>query len=174
MNKIWSDYKIWLIKMCRINRIGYNHLIDQLHNSPFEAVLERDNNRINDGLDLRHRFLIENGINGDFFDHPAGILEVLIALAVRIDSEFLGNPMDPHPDIMFWEMICNLGLDKFDDKHYNSDEIYRILGIWINREYDFYGNGGVFPIPKTHKNVQNQREIELWMQMTAYINVNFM
>lgn len=170
---MWLNYRNWLLNICNFSISGYDKLMEQLHESPFEAVLERDNNRIKDGLDLRQRFLIENGINGNFYEHPVSVLEVLIALAIRIDSEFLGNPNDPRPDFIFWDMIRNLGLDKFDNKHYNSDEIYRILGIWINRTYDFYGNGSIFPLNKK-SGCSDQRKNEIWTQMTAYINTNFM
>ena len=67
-------------------------------------------------------------------------------------------------------MICNLGLDKFDDKHYNSDYVYEILGKFVRREYDFNGRGGLFPL----KNVQNdQRKVEIYYQMLAYLSENY-
>lgn len=170
MKNLWVNYRDWLIKYCGFKLRGYDLLIDQLHNSPFEVVLDRDINRLKDGESLRQHFLIENGINGDFYEHNVGVLEVLIALAVRIDCDFIGNPNKPHPEIMFWEMICNLGLDKFDDKHYNSDAVYNILGVWIGRKFDKNGFGSVFPLPKTYT---DQRKIELWRQMTAYVNIHF-
>jgi hypothetical protein len=36
----------------------------------------------------------------------------------------------------------------------------------VNREYDPDGRGGLFPLDGTHA---NQREVELWYQMQAYI-----
>lgn len=170
MRNLWLDYRDWLINLCHFRRKGYDQLMTQLHFSPFEIVLKRDHNRLQDGLSFRQQFLNENGINGDFSDHPGGILEVLVALAVRIDGEFIGNPSDPAPDYIFWEMICNLGLDKFDDKHYNSDYVYEILGKFVRREYDFNGRGGLFPL----KNVQNdQRKVEIYYQMLAYLSENY-
>ena len=170
MKYLWLDYRDWLINLCNFRKKGYDKLLTQLHFSPFEVVLERDINRVQDGLSFRQQFLSENGINGDFYDQPCSILEVLVALAVRIDGEYIGNPADPHPDQIFWEMICNLGLNKFDNKHYNSDFIYEILGKFVGRAYNFDGNGGIFPL----KNVQNdQRKVEIWSQMMAYLNENY-
>lgn len=170
MDKIWHDYKLWLLHFCRFRRPNYNNLIDQLINSPFEVVLDRDLNRISDGEDLRGKFLMENGLNGTFYNHPVSVLEVLIALAARVDGEYLGNPNDPRPDILFWEMICNLGLDKFDDKKYDSEAVFEILDVWIGRKFDKNGVGSPFPVGK---NIHDQRKIEMWMQMTAYINIHF-
>lgn len=170
MNNLWLDYRDWLINLCHFNKKGYDELLTQLHFSPFEVILDRDDNRVQDGLSFRQQFLNENGINGDFYDHPCGILEVLVALSIRIDNEFVGNPVDPHPEMLFWMMICNLGLDKFDNKHYNSDFIYEILGRFVSRQYDFNGNGGIFPL----KNARNdQRKNEIWNQMLAYVSENF-
>ena len=170
MDKIWIDYNDWLLKFCNFKQSGYRKLINQLSESPFEAILDRDLNRLYDGENLRRHFLSENGIHGDFCSHPVSILEVLIALAVRIDDEYTGNPNNPRPDLVFWEMICNLGLDKYDDKHYNYDEVYNILGIWIERKFDKNGVGSPFPVYKTYT---DQRKIELWLQMTSYINIHF-
>lgn len=178
MDRIWNDYTVWLLNYCRFGRPGYTKLMDQLINSPFEAVLERDLNRISDGEDLRSCFLMENGLNGTFYNHPVSVLEVLIALAVRVDGEYLGNPNDPRPDVFFWEMICNLGLDKFDDKKYDPRAVFEILDVWISRKFDKNGVGSPFPVGKNihniHKNIHDQRKIEIWMQVTAYINIHFM
>ena len=167
MDKIWHDYKIWLLHYCRFRRPNYNNLIDQLMNTPFAAILERDNNRISDGEDLRGCFLMKNGINGNFYGHPVSVLEVLIALAARVDGEYLGNPNDPRPDIFFWEMICNLNLDRFTDKMYDKWAVGEILDVWIGRKFDKNGFGSPFPLPKTYT---DQRKIEMWMQVTGYIN----
>ena len=144
--------------------------MEQLFDSPFEAVLDRDINRIDDCLSLREQFFYEKGVNGSFIEKDPCILELLVSLSVRIDNEYLGNPNDPHPEIMLWEMICNLGLDKFDNSHYNGDKIYKILGVLVGRQYDFNGKGGLFPL----KNVCfDQKNVEIVGQMKAYLSENF-
>ena len=104
------EYYIWLLKHVHFNDNRYDLLMQQLFDSPFEVILDRDVNRIDDCLSLRGQFFYEIGVNGDFSNKEACILELLISLAIRIDNEYLGNPDDPHPEFMFWEMICNLKL----------------------------------------------------------------
>ena len=170
IHNLWSDYLIWIENTYYIDKKGYDMLLDELLNSPFEAIIDRDNNRIDDGEGIRNRYLSENGISGGFIDHPISVLEVLVALACRIDSEYIGNPNDPHPESLFWEMIYNLGLNKFDNRHFNGDKIYDILSIFVTREYDFDGNGGLFPL-KYPKN--DQRCVEIWRQCMAYLSENY-
>lgn len=165
-----EEYYNWLLYSTNFDNNRYDLLMRELFNSPFEVVLERDSNRIDDCLALRSQFLYEKGIKGDFLDFPPNILELLISLAIRIDNEYLGNPNDPHPEIMFWEMICNLGLNKFDNSHFNSDLIYEILSIFVGRKYDKNGFGGIFPLKKSTQNVQ---KMEIASQMKAYLNENY-
>lgn len=164
---LWNEYKNWLIYKVNFTKKGYDLLLNELHNSPFEAILDRDTNRIEDGEALRSSFFYEQRLNGDFMDQEIGVLEVLVALAIRIDDEYLGNPVTPHPEIIFWEMICNLGLNKCDNSHFNRDYIYEKLAIWINREFDFYGNGSIFPLRACNF---DQKSVEIWSQMKAYLN----
>lgn len=165
---LWGEYEKWLLNQINFRKKGYNLLIDMLHNSAFEVFVERDSNRLQDGASYRGAFFGNIGvIDGNFSDHPIGILEVLVAFAIRIDTDYIGDPGNPHPEILFWEMLCNLGLNKYDDNHFNSDEVYNILAIWITRNYNYNGFGGIFPL----KNARNdQKEVELWRQMMAYFN----
>lgn len=165
-----DEYYNWLLYHVNFGMKNYDLLMRQLFNSPFEAILDRDLNRIDDCLSLRGQFLYEKGINGNFIEKDPCILELFVSLAIRIDNEYLGNPNDPHPECMFWEMICNLGMDKFDNSHYKSDKIYEILGIFVGRQYDFYGNGGIFPLKMCDF---DQKDVEISRQMKAYLNENY-
>jgi hypothetical protein len=153
-----------------IGRKGFDLLLEELLDSPFEVIIDRDSNRLKDGENIRKAFFTENGVSGMFIDHEISVLEVILALAIRIDQEYTGNPRNPHPELIFWELLGNLGLDKFDNIHFNSDIIYEILGIFINREYDFNGNGGLFPLKNP---ICDQREVELWSQAMAYLSENW-
>lgn len=170
-HNIWCDYCDWLVEQLHFNDKGYENLIEDLHNTPFEVILDRDNDRIGDAEGLRKKYLNGYGITGDFkMLYPIGILEVLTALAIRIDAEYIGNPADPQPNIIFWEMLCNLGLDKYDNRHFNGDYINEIVYVFINRMYDFNGYGGLFPL----KNPRNdQKNVEIWSQMKAYLSENY-
>ena len=95
------------------------------------------------------------------------VLEVMIGLAKRMI--FFGGR-----EVSDWlkEMMENLGFgedttsDDVYDLYGGDDYVYNTLDIFVNREYDPDGRGGLFPLDGTHA---NQREVELWYQMQAYI-----
>lgn len=168
--KMWDIYYKYLMDTYNIYRMRYSNLLFQLFNTPFAAVLIRDENRVSDGEDIRVRFFNHMGLSGSFNGHDVSILEVILALSDRVDREYTGNPLDPHPEIIFWELLGNLGVDKFDNNHYNSVEIDEILAIWINREFDFNGNGSLFPLKNPE---EDQTCVELWGQCMAYLSENW-
>lgn len=180
MNKVvhnlWEEYFNWLLKGLNLKKKGYSNLLYLLFETPFRVVLDRDNNRLDDGKYLRNHFFLDIGVDGEFIEHPVSVLEVLIALCNRIDAEYLGNPNNPRPDIIFWEILCNLGLDSvcFTDSRVkyptNLRRFQDIIDTFLDREYDFYGKGGLFPL----KSVSfDQREVEIWEQMQAYLSEKY-
>lgn len=182
MVSLWDEYRAWLLR-----RVGYYHLVGghngvlpadarysmllhTLHNTKFSVVVERDINRIKDGMSLRDEFLDDVGVADGDFVKPCGILEMLVALAIRVNEEYIGNPDDPHPEYIFWEFLCNLGLDKYDDKHFDEGKIIEICDTFIFREYDFNGKGGILPLKRPKV---DQRDAEIWSQMMAYLSENY-
>lgn len=173
---IWDSYFEWLLKRLNLKKRDRKKLLHILFDRPFDVILDRDYNRLEDGRYLRNHFLLECGINGGFTDHYISVLEVLIALCERIELEYIGNPSDPRPDIIFWEILCNLGLDRecFSDSRINHPtnlrKIDEIVNVFVNREYDFNGNGGLFPLKV---NDFDQKDVEIWDQMQAYLSENY-
>jgi hypothetical protein len=70
----------------------------------------------------------------------------------------------------FWVMISNLGLDRMDDENFDLRYVDDVLNVFLNRTYFMNGTGGLFPlkIPKV-----NQRRVEIWYQMSAFIAENY-
>lgn len=167
---IQLEYEKWLIKKINNKKDNYNLLLHELNIIPFEVAMERDLNRIDDAFNIRDTFFYEQGINGNFVVEYISVLEVLIALSVRIDNEYVGNPGDPHPEIIFWDLMHNLNLEKYDNSHFNKREIYNNIYIWMHREFDFDGSGSIFPLRNP---LNDQRHEEIWSQMTAYLSENF-
>ena len=64
----------------------------------------------------------------------------------------------------------NLGLVPFDDESYvdldGQTYVERIIDDFVKREYDFNGVGGIFPLKHAE---QDQRDVEIWYQMSAYL-----
>ena len=71
-------------------------------------------------------------------------------------------------------LIENLDLVKFDDisldEDGNFDEIDIRLSNFMERTYTRNGYGGLFPLTKSK---ENQRNVEIWYQMSAYLEENY-
>ena len=165
--KEWIDYGEWLVEQVHFKRRNYERLMETLHESPFIVFIDRDQSRAEDGLYMRNRYYSEKNLPRDYFDdEPCSVLEMLVAFAIRIDNEWIGDPSEEHPEIIFWEMLCNLGLDEYYDKVFDCFEVDRILENWLHRDFNFDGNGSIFPLNEPEF---DQREIEIWSQMNQYL-----
>jgi hypothetical protein len=155
---------------------SYTDVCELMHEIPFNDSIPNDSNRTADGEELRDEFIsLDEGIDLDAFTEMAGLgkaslFEILIGLAKRAESvtEAL------KPDQWFRTFLGNLGLLKYPDDRYLPRHILRvnrILRTFNGRTFDPDGNGGIFPLAKPPV---DQRKIELWFQMAAYINENQM
>lgn len=185
MTLMWDIYFDWLLKEVnfidgfdrgrvpsgrRLYPVDYTILMRKLHETDFKWILERDENRVKDGLALRSDFFDDVEISTTAFIRECSVLELLVGLAIRVDEEYIGDPMNPHPEIFFWDMIHNLGLDVMDNNHFNEVKCDEIIDIWMKREFESDGNGSPFPL----KNVTfDSREVEIWRQVMAYLSENY-
>lgn len=176
MRKLWNEYLVYLV-----HRYGlikefkhYHKLFDVLHNVDFRYEIARDENREADGLSLRDGFPITSFADRDkvneFYGQYASVFEVLLALAIRVDAEYIGDPMEEHPEKFFMEMIKNLELDQFKDPYCIGDKPFKILDDWMDRRFEKNGDGSPFPVYHDHR---DQRKIEIWDQMISYINETY-
>lgn len=148
-----------------------------LFEKEFYWLVPNDDNRDEDGKMLRTEYedhfsagqnpviLLPHG--------PARILEVLIALAYRMEFEISGFPGEKSPGGYFWEMIDNLGLMKFDDEVITQTDHLIIVGHlddWLDRRYEKSGLNGIFPLERSQN---DQRNVEIWYQMYEYIDENY-
>lgn len=145
----------------------YWHLARQLQRTEFVWFVPNDDNRCEDGKDLRPDFLSDNEIevvDPYWMDQPCSFLEMLIALSRRLSSLSDGEPRD-----WFWHLIDNLDLSHFNDAHLGedeSDEVQEIIDRVIFRNYDRRGRGGLFPLEDS---TRDQRNVEIWYQLNAYL-----
>ena len=167
------DYFGWL---CMIGmpderkRSRYIFLLKLLMNTEFRWILPRDENRSEDGLELRSIFEDETG-EGCYYDGPCSVLEMLIALSIRCDQELMYDPEDENrADRWFWMMLENLDLTKFVDKSFDEKAVLWILSQWMDRNYSQSGCFCLFPIPKI---ATKFRRMELWNQLNWYLNWRF-
>jgi hypothetical protein len=91
-------------------------------------------------------------------------LEVLVALSRRVAFNAGGEP-----EWWAWKLIENIGLDKVEGIELSPVDRIKIndaLDRVIERRYSENGEGGFFPLPSTD---EDQRKVEIWYQMSAYI-----
>jgi len=181
-----AQYFSWLYSLVSDRRPSYRLLCMEMHKKPFRWYIRNDDNRCDDGIHLREVFVEEFDLDEDhlevqyFMKGECTILEVLVALAQRIDEQ-LFNLEDHKNRTSKWfkEMISNLGLDKFTDDYDRQEcyspvteaEINETLEKLVSRQYDFYGRGGLFPLKR--RPPQDQTEVEIWYQLMLYLDENY-
>lgn len=144
----------------------YWRLLKQLHTKEFSWFVPNDDNRAEDGRDLRQEFLVDEGIASveeDWLRYGCSMLEMLIALSRRLNFE--ADIL--HTREWFWLLIGNLGMRHCNDKsNYISDLVDTILEDVIWRLYLPTGEGGLFPLEHPER---DQRNVEIWYQLSAYL-----
>jgi hypothetical protein len=144
--------------------LTYWRLFQMLHNTEFVWLVAGDDNRAEDGVELRYEFLMEARLSAepDWSHLGCSLFEMLIAFARR--AEFNAGEST---HFWFWKFLENLELSEVNDACDWSDEkIERILHKVIWRTYDGDGRGGLFPMVNPPK---NQRDVEVWYQFCEYL-----
>lgn len=142
-------------------------LCELLYTTQFYSSVRRDQNRVEDAREIRQDFLKEHRDEyqpGYWRDMDASVLEVLMGIAQR-----LAFKTDESPGVCFWKLIGNLGLDECTDMNWNADtrrKADRIIRRFLERSYLKNGRGGLFPLNDPQ---EDQRELEIWTQMNAYL-----
>lgn len=144
----------------------YWNLLRQMYIHPFYWMVEFDENRVVDVHDLRVEFIRFNDIVdvsvNEWLSLDCSMLELAIVLSRRL--QFLAGGTTA---AWFWILIENIGLMDCDDTSpRHSERVTYILDQINGRYYAPSGRGGFFPLehPRT-----DQREVELWYQLEAYV-----
>lgn len=150
----------------------YFMLAIKLLNEEFVPLIPNDDNRAADGMNLRYHFSTMCSSFADYsaIEGPCSLLEMLVALAARIDRDIMQGPDDPDRSIKwFWEMITNLGLADYSDDSIDlekAESVRTSIDNFLCRNIESNGEGGLFPLAHPDK---DQRTVELWYQMQAYL-----
>lgn len=158
-------YFDWLYRQVGSGRKTHTKLLEKLFCKEFVWHVPNDDNRAVDGQELRPEFLHDEGITNppeDWMWLGCSMLELLVALSRRLAYE-----ADGEPSAWFWELIRNIDLYQYSDRYrFPLDAIDEALDRIIWRRYESDGRGGLFPLqyPK-----EDQREVEIWYQMCAYL-----
>lgn len=143
----------------------YWSLTRKLYQKEYVWFLPNDDNRAEDGKDLRYEFINNQGIEDvdvEWMNMTCSVFEMLIGLSRRLSFQTNGSAR-----AWFWRLIENLQLDRYNDSvGFPHIRINSILDQMIWRTYHQNGRGGIFPLRRPNV---DQRKVELWYQMHSYL-----
>lgn len=145
---------------------SYWNLATLMYRKEFFWFVPNDDNRAEDGKYLRCEFIEDQGwderdVDPDWMALGCSMLELLVGLSRRLSFQAEGEPRE-----WFWVLINNLGLRYNDRRRIPVDLVEEVLDNVIWRTYGTDGHGGLFPLDRPRR---DQREVEIWFQMSAYL-----
>lgn len=166
---IEEAYFIWLSsKVVSIDfptpSLTFWRLLRKLHSIEFVWLMQGDDNRAQDGLDLRQEFLNQSrqSANQEWMNLGCSVLEMLIGFSRR--AEFI---TDIAAFDWFWTLIDNLGLKELNDAAGEFNQaVEEAIDRFIWRTYQRNGSGGLFPLNNAER---DQRKVEIWYQFSEYL-----
>ena len=173
-----NEYFNWLLDLvCKqrySSKISYKKLLMYLHNTDFRYLIQRDQNRAEDGIELRYRFALDvyskdsvepimNCLNG-----PCSVLEMIVALAIHCEEDIMDDPsIGDRTGQWFWGMIVNLGLGSMIDSRFDKDYVEGVVTRFLDRKYDPDGKGGLFTVRNCDEDL---RTVEIQYQLYRYLD----
>lgn len=167
---IRKAYYYWLFNLVNEKRSDHSALISWLYEKEFKWFVPNDDNRSKDGISLREEFANKSNRSefSQYLNGPCTMLEMLIALAERMDYTLFDPRYGNELNRWFWVLIDNLNLSLvLDSEGLKRNEM--ILNRLLNRTYLPNGNGGLFPLKNPR---EDQRVVEIWYQMQFWISEN--
>lgn len=165
------DYFQWLCEKIKCDDMqNHEKLLSGLHSISFESPIRRDINRAEDGIALRKSYILEEGVPEVYLDDlgECSVFEMMIALSERFC--FVIGKNFAEPSFWFWHIIRNLGLYDMTDDRYIPEIVEEKVLAMCERQYDAYGNGGMFPLKNPSK---DQRYVEIWYQISDWYEENY-
>lgn len=177
-NDLISDYFEWLYSIvCKkgySDQVSFRKLLMHLHNIEFRYSILKDQNRAEDGIDLRYRYAIFNGYSDsvdaimDILEGPCSVLEMMVALSIRCEENIMDEPnVGDRTAQWFWSMIVNLGLGSMTNDRYDRRRVDDIVSRFLDRDYEPDGRGGLFWIRQCDRDL---RTVEIWYQLCWYLD----
>lgn len=143
----------------------------QLHSTEFRYSISRDENRAEDGIDLRRRFAYDYDVIDDadeYLTEPCSVLEMMLALAIRCEENIMDDPsIGDRTTQWFWQMVVNLGLGSMTDDNFDKKFVKSIIKRFLDRNYDPDGKGGLFRLRNC---MYDLRDVEIWAQLCWYLD----
>ncbi len=173
-NQVKNRYFEWLYNYAckgRLNgHISFRKLFVNLYDTQFDFYIRNDVNRAMDGVNLRYRFgtVINDNRAFDILDDPCSVLEMILALAIRIEEQIMDDPKyGDRTQQWFWGMLSTIGISAMSDDIYDEKYVNKCIYRFLERQYEPNGKGGLFYIRDCD---QDLRDVEIWTQMCWYLN----
>lgn len=173
-DKIEQAYFEWMCDLVcdrrYTNQITYEKLLRFLHDTEFVYFIPKDENRAEDGIDLRYRFAIHHDYEDiDYcLDGPCSVLEMMVALAIRCEESIMDDPgRGDRTGQWFWGMVSNLGLGSMIDSRFDRQYVEEVVDRFLNRDYEPNGKGGLFTVRHCNRDL---RTVEIWYQLCWYLD----
>lgn len=172
-DRVNDDYFEWLCKLIDSKRfsrhISYRKLLMRLHDIEFTWTVPHDDNRADDGIQLRRRFALdyEDRTLSNYISGPCSVLEMMVALAIRCEETIMDDAaMGNRTGQWFWGMIHNLDLNSMTDSKFDRNYVDDAIARLLNREYEPDGRGGLFTVKRC---TRDMRTVEIWCQLSWYL-----
>lgn len=177
-NDVINSYFNWMYSLVCSNKRyskkpSYKMLMRYLHTKEFFYTLPMDSNRYGDGENLRYRFACDcrydYPVIAEYLDdRPCSVLEMMVALALRLEENIMDNPdIGDRKGQWFWNMIVSLGLGNMYDENFDEEYVDEVIDIFLNRDYFPNGKGGLFTVENPPSDM---RTVDIWCQMCWYLN----
>lgn len=174
-DRIINKYFEWLCDFVCYRRFSigksYRKVLTLLHKIEFVSMIPMDENRAEDGLDLRWRFVCdfpEFSDARDYITGPCSMLEMMIALALRCEETIMDDTRyGNRTSQWFWTMMTNLGIGSMYDDNFDKSHVMYCVDRFMNRDYESDGKGGLFWIRNCDEDL---RDVEIWTQLSWYLN----
>lgn len=161
-----EGYFWWLVEKVDPDkkRENYISLLKELFQISYRYSNQMDKNRYEAGVNLRFNFEYSTGffLGEELNRKPCTVLEMLIGLSGQMEDQ-VGYSQEK----WFWEMIHNLNLDH----EFDRVEVDQKINDWMSHTYEPNGDGSIFPL--RHHDSMDCRRVELWDQMSAYVNERY-
>lgn len=171
-----SEYYDWIYTLLCENRCAgrhtYHKLLGYLHSVPFRYVINRDADRLEDGLSLRRRFAYCNDLDEESVVYTlrrnqCSVLEMMVALCMRCEDVMDDPAIGDRTAQWFWQMIITMGLGSMTDIRFDIEAVEAAVEDFLSRKYEPDGRGGLFKIKRCNADL---RRIDIWTQMLWYMD----
>lgn len=176
----YFKYLYSIVNKGKYKTVPYIHLLQYMYDTPFKYNIWKDESRADDAMAMRNKFIEKHKFTeaeASLVGNPTGyintpsVLEVLIAMCVRVETRIMRNEKygDRTPEF-FWSIMQSLGIAHMNDELFDSAVVEAAMDRLINRTYEPDGVNGPFYLEKPREDL---RKVDLWYQCMWYLAENY-